>query len=157
METQSKPKLKKKNPKSLTQKSELKEVWCRIIDAVYKEDLGPTEDPTFSNSVFLQLQELETKTIFTSQLSAEEVQDLTGLSRPISSKELIDFADILRQREAPIRMLVPVNANIVDADIIKKTEELERIEEPVELGDSVVEKKVSKFSIKNKKENINNE
>lgn len=133
---------------------ESKEVWCTIIDAVHKEDLGTEENPTYNNSIFMRLMDIETKSVFTSNLSSEAVQQIAGLSRAMSSREMIHFAQVLRERTEPVRMLLPEQARIVDTEAIIASEELDNGNKPIELEDDnpVVSKIISKFSIKNKKE-----
>ena len=132
-----------------------KEVLCTILDAVYKEDLGTEESPIYNNSIFMRLQDVETKSIFTSSLSAQNVQDITGLSRPLTSREMINFAQQLRDRELPLRLLVPEDATIIDIDTIIASEELDEEDVPIDLDniEDIASKVVEKFSIKKKKKN----
>jgi len=132
-----------------------KKVLCTILDAVYKEDLGTEESPIYNNSIFMRLQDVETKSIFTSSLSAQNVQDITGLSRPLTSREMINFAQQLRDRELPLRLLVPEDATIIDIDTIIASEELDEEDVPIDLDniEDIASKVVEKFSIKKKKKN----
>lgn len=127
----------------------LKEIWCVILDAEYKENLGTATSPTFRNGIFLRLQELKTNEIFTSHLTSQEVQAITGLSAAMSSKQLIEFARNLRERENPIRMLVPKNSRIVKSVDIKAGESLDHTEdETAPKKTSVNDAASSRFSIK---------
>lgn len=131
-----------------------KEVLCNVIDAMYKEDLGTEESPTYNNSIFMRLQDIETNSVFTSSLSADNVQEITRLKRPLTSREMINFAQLLRDRESPLRLLVPEDATIIDMESILASEKLDEEEEaPIDLDEveDVVSKVVEKFSIKKKK------
>jgi hypothetical protein len=136
---------------------EVEEVLCKIIDAEYKQYLGTEEQPVFQDSIYLTLKDLENKRILQTSLSSAAVKELTGLSREMSSKEMIYFADLLRSREEPIRLLVPVGEQNISTDIIKSSEQLDEKDEPIELSEGLAEATVNKgsgttkFSIKNKK------
>ena len=137
-----------------TNHNQSKEVLCNILDAVFKENLGTDEDPVYENSIFLKLEDADTGSVFTTNLSADAVQAITGLSRRMTNREMMHFAEVLREREDPVRLLIPKTAKIITPQMIKDSEKLDIVEE-VDLADTppVVEKYVDKFSIKKRKEN----
>lgn len=135
-----------------TQNANLQETLCKILDAVFMEDLGTDEKPGYSNSIYIKLQEVKTNTVFTSQLTNEEVQALTGLSRAMDSREMIKFAKELRDREEPVKMLVPSDTRQINPKTIKASEELDN-DQSYDLSNSVVEKTIPKFAYKKKKGN----
>jgi hypothetical protein len=130
-----------------------KEVLCTVLDAMYKEDLGTEESPIYNNSIFMRLQDTETKSIFTSSLSSDNVKEIVGLSRDLTSREMIHFAQKLRDRESPMRLLIPEDATIVDVDSILASQKLDEEELSVDLDDveDIAVKIVDKFSVKKKK------
>lgn len=134
------------------QDPELKEILCRILDAEYREELGTEDEPKYLNSVFIQIEDVNTKQQFITQLSGDDIQDLLGLDRSLSSKELIGFAKDLREREDPCRMLAPSDSAIIDPSMLKKSESLD-LESTGDLSSPVIERKISKFSVKNKLKN----
>lgn len=101
---------------------------CLIIDATYspyvEEDLDTDVDETpfseYGNSVVLLLQDVETFNVFHCPLSASNVQELANLSSEPTPRQLIAFAAALRQREAPVTLLVSSDSNLVTPDMIKK-------------------------------------
>ena len=78
---------------------------------------------------------------------------------------MIYFAELLRSREDPVRLLVPVGEQNIPTEFIKESESLDEKDEPIDLDEGLVEAKINnefgsaKFSIKNKKKgtNTNNE
>jgi|688.fasta_scaffold23289_7 hypothetical protein len=81
-----------------------------ILDALAEQELGTADSPKFLQKLELLLQDVETKTIFTTVLEEKEVRELVGLKNPLTSKQMIDFATLLRSREEPIKMMVPTES-----------------------------------------------
>jgi len=103
----------------------LREVTCKIIDAQVEEfieDHSETDDesPGYANSIILLLREIETKKLFRAPLSQEDIQKLIGLNRPLTSKEMINFATQLRSRTDPVRLLVDPKEQEVTAEMLLK-------------------------------------
>ena len=81
-----------------------------ILDALAEQELGTADSPKFIQKLELLLQDVETKTIFTTVLEEKEVRELVGLKNPLTSKQMIDFATLLRSREEPIKLMVPTES-----------------------------------------------
>ena len=132
-----------------------KEVWCKILDAVFKEELGSDDEPTYVNSIAIRLQDVENKEVYDTVLSQDSVREITGISRPISSKEMIYLADLLRSRDMPVKFCIPVGQQNVDLKTIKDSSKLDEIAEPISLDEGVIEMRFSKFSNKKKQKKEN--
>jgi hypothetical protein len=136
---------------------ELRIAICKVSDAVYKEDLGSDVEEKFSNSIFIQLKEIETGNIYSTHLSQKDVQAISGLNRPLNSLEMINCAAAFRSRTDPLRFFVPVDGKVISAGLIKASEELDKPqeiekEEDIEIleEEPIIEKKIPKFTMKNK-------
>lgn len=88
----------------------------KILDAQVEQE----EDKSlpFSQSLALLIQDLESGSVLRTSLSEEDVKKLTNTSHATwTTKDLIDFSLLLRDREAPMQMMVPrakVEINAVD-------------------------------------------
>lgn len=88
----------------------------KILDAQVEQE----EDKSlpFSQSLALLIQDLESGSVLRTTLSEEDVKKLTNTSHATwTTKDLIDFSLLLRDREAPMQMMVPrekVEINAVD-------------------------------------------
>jgi hypothetical protein len=89
-----------------------------IMDATVQEDEGNDERPYVTKILWLLLQDVETNAIFRSPLTEEQVKQITGLSRQLQGRELYKFADLLKDREEPIKLIVDVNNSEVNVDMI---------------------------------------
>jgi hypothetical protein len=96
----------------------LEERLVRIIDAHVEEDEGSEERPYVTKVLWLLLQDTATQAIFRSPLSLEDIQSITGMSRQLQGRELYKFADMLKNREAPIRLMVDMSSPEVDPSMI---------------------------------------
>lgn len=139
----------------------------------YQERLVTIKDATVNtedeNTLWLLVQDIESNAIFRSPLSAEDIQKITGISRLLSAKELIDFGILLRNREAPVRLLVDVNQQefspemiLAKAKNVRSEAEIEKILDGMDLPAPVKSKNVSRFQyspekIKQAQEKANNE
>lgn len=97
-----------------------------VLDAVAKQELGDEDNPTFIDSLILLLQDVETKTIFQSMLSEPDVRMIIGVKDMLTSKNMIDLAINLRQREAPLRLMVPKASGDISASDILMSKNLDR-------------------------------
>ena len=97
-----------------------------VLDAVAKQELGDEDNPAFIDSLILLLQDIDTKTIFQSMLSELDVRKIIGATSPLSSKNMIDLAITLRQREEPLRLMVPKTSTDLTANDIILSRNLDK-------------------------------
>ncbi len=111
---------KRPGPPEVTQepKPELVERLVKIIDADVKEDEGDELHPYVTKILWLLLQDVETSSIFRSPLSLEDIQSITGMSRQLQGRELYKFADMLKGREEPLKLVVDMSRQVVDPSMI---------------------------------------
>lgn len=78
----------------------------KILDAQVEQE--EDKNLPFSQSLVLLIQDIEEGSVFKTILSEDDVKAITntkGLNW--TSKDLIDFAIALRNREAPVSMMIP--------------------------------------------------
>lgn len=130
----------------------LKKVTGVIVDAEFREQLGDEdEQPTYANCVVLLIKEEESGRTYPAVLSGENIQDITGCKTHLTSGLLIEFAKNLRNRTAPLTLMVPDEGEITP-DMIKACERNDNKEEDQEdeneLSNPALEVKLEKFSVK---------
>jgi gas vesicle protein len=99
---------------------------CVIIDAVYSADVGDDDESEFSqyeNSVVLLLQDVETSNVFHCPLSAGNISELANLKSEPTPRQLIKFAEALRERESPVSLLVASDSSLVTSEMVHKLKE----------------------------------
>jgi hypothetical protein len=95
----------------------------KILDAEVKQDLGDNENPKFKQSLVLLLQDIENNEVFKTILQEEDIRKIVRINSPLTSKQLIDLCILLRQREEPLRLMVPQSSFEISADdILKNTQ-----------------------------------
>ena len=134
---------------------ELVERLVKIIDADVKEDEGDEDRPYVTKTLWLLLQDMETSSIFRSPLSVEDIQSITGMSRQLQGRELYKFANMLKDREEPLKLVVDMNRQEVDPSMIlarsnvrseaEVEEELQKELDELGLPQPVKAKQVSRF------------
>lgn len=103
---------------------------CFIRDAKHHEDLGNDDEPGYSQSVRLSLEDEKTGRLFCIDLSEADVRRIAHLDYELNAKEMIKYAAILRDWEQPVKMLCPPNGQKVTTDMLLNT----RASENPELG-----------------------
>lgn len=96
----------------------LEERMVNIIDAHIEEDEGSQESPYVTKVLWLLLQDTITQAIFRSPLTLEDIQSITGMSRQLQGRELYKFADALKNRDAPLKLMVDMSNPEVDTSMI---------------------------------------
>jgi hypothetical protein len=96
----------------------------KILDAVLKEDEGTDDEPKVVQYIWLQLQDVKTDRVIASQLSLDDIKDITGMDRYLEGRELINFTIALKSREAPLSLVFNPDAEEITADMIKNEEEI---------------------------------
>jgi hypothetical protein len=96
----------------------LEERLVHIMDVHVEEDEGSEERPYVTKVLWLLLQDTATQAIFRSPLTLEDIQSITGMSRQLQGRELYKFADALKNREAPLKLMVDMSNPEVDPSMI---------------------------------------
>lgn len=92
-----------------------------ILDALAKQDLGDEDSSKFVQSLQLLLKDVSTNYIFQAELGEQDVREIFGIKDIPTTKQMIDLAIVLRQREEPVKLMVPVNTNgsLTAKDVMK--------------------------------------
>jgi len=99
----------------------------KILDAQVEQELGDKYNPKFVQTLKLLLQDVETFVVFQTTLSEEDLRKIVRSSAPLTSKQLIDISLLLRDRQEPLRLMVPVSSTEVTVnDILKDSQPAKR-------------------------------
>ena len=122
----------------MAQAETLRAAQCYVLDSEFHENIGE-DDGTYSASIKLLMEELETGNLFVALISDESMRELTGLDRPLSSKEMVILAQKLRSWQGK-RATVFVNPDSqeITMDMILAEESRARL--PIETTSDIVEK-----------------
>jgi hypothetical protein len=104
------------------EKTNFQERMVKIKDAVVKEDEGTEEEPVVRKTLWLVLEDVESRAIFQSPLSLDDIKDITGMTRQLQGRELYKFATDLRSRTEAIKLIVDLDTSEVSAETIMKEE-----------------------------------
>jgi len=94
----------------------------KILDAVLKEDEGTEDEPKSEQFIWLQLLDVKSERTLTTSLSLDDIKELTGMSRYLEGRELINFTVNLKSRETPLFMVFNPDDEEITADMIKNEE-----------------------------------
>ena len=94
----------------------------KILDAVLKEDEGTEDEPKIEQYIWLQLLDVKSEKSFTTSLSLEDIKELTGMSRYLEGRELVNFTVNLKSRETPLFMVFNPDDEEITAEMIKNEE-----------------------------------
>jgi hypothetical protein len=93
----------------------------RILDALHEhEELDNT------HTLQLLLQDVEEAYVFQVSLEEKNVRELVGARDPLTSKQMIELAIMLRSREEPVKMMVPIDSKEISLEDFKETKKLDR-------------------------------
>ena len=93
----------------------------RILDALHEhEELDNT------HTLQLLLQDVEEAYVFQVTLEEKNVRELVGARDPLTSKQMIELAIMLRSREEPVKMMVPIDSKEISLEDFKETKKLDR-------------------------------
>jgi len=93
----------------------------RILDALHEhEELDNT------HTLQLLLQDVEEAYVFQVTLEEKNVRELVGARDPLTSKQMIELAIMLRSREEPVKMMVPIASKEISLEDFKETKKLDR-------------------------------
>ena len=98
----------------------------KILDALAKDNADEAEaDGKFMQSLHLLLQDVDTNIVFSAKLEEPDVRKIIKFNQPLTTKQMIDFATALRQREDFIKLLVPESSLELSADDVLKSRNLD--------------------------------
>ena len=99
----------------------------KILDAQVEQELGDKYNAKFVQTLKLLLQDVEAFVVFQTTLSEEDLRKIVRSSAPLTSKQLIDISLLLRDRQEPLRLMVPVSSTEVTVnDILKDSQPAKR-------------------------------
>lgn len=94
----------------------------KILDAVLKEEEGSEDEPSASQYIWLQLQDVKNQVILTSTLSLDDIKELTGMDRYLQGRELVNFTIALKSRETTVSLVFNPDDHEITVDMIKNEE-----------------------------------
>jgi hypothetical protein len=98
----------------------------KILDALAKDNADEAEsDGKFMQILHLLLQDVETNIVFTARLEEPDVRKIIRFNQPLTTKQMIDLAIALRQREEPLKLLVPESSLELSVEDVMKSRNLD--------------------------------
>ena len=88
----------------------------RILDALHEH-----EEEENKHTLQLLLQDVEEAYVFKVVLEEKNVREIVGARDPLTSKQMIELAILLRSREEPVKMLVPVDSKEISLEDFHET------------------------------------
>jgi len=88
----------------------------RILDALHEH-----EEEENKHTLQLLLQDVEEAYVFKVVLEEKNVREIVGARDPLTSKQMIELAILLRSREEPVKMLVPVDSKEISLEDFQET------------------------------------
>lgn len=93
----------------------------KILDALHEH-----EEESNIHTLQLLLQDVDEGYVFKVVLEEKNVRELVNARDPLTSKQMIELAIMLRQREEPVKMMVPTNSQEISVDDLQQTKKLDR-------------------------------
>lgn len=119
---------------------------CSVVDAQHKEKIG---ENSYCDGVLIKLKDIETEQYYNTFLSEQELREILGLSRPLTSREIMHFASELNNRTDPIVTHVPAGGGKkITPKMVEANEELDKEDNDINLKHPVSEKKINKNKLK---------
>lgn len=127
-----------------------KETLARIVDAQYVEpDEADFEAGLYGSTIVLILRDLETDTVFTAPLPQGALSKIVRSDEELTSKKMVEFALALRAREAPVRVMMPLNGTqALTEEMIMATTTEDDAEDEESLSGSFVEEEETPVPIR---------
>ena len=94
----------------------------KILDAVLKEDEGSDDDPRITQYIWLQLQDVNSEIVYSTNLSLEDIKTLMNADRFLEGRELVNFCVALKSREDPLSLVFDPNEEITIENILENEE-----------------------------------
>lgn len=91
---------------------------CKILDARHTEDTGTDDEPFYNQSVQLLLEDTSTGVTFVAPLSEKDIREIAGFEFELTSKEMIEYSQWLRDFEGQVKLLVPKKGNKINKDLL---------------------------------------
>jgi len=118
----------------------------RILDALHEH-----EEEENIHTLQLLLQDVEEGYVFKVVLEEKNVRELVNAKDPLTSKQMIELAIMLRQREEPVKMMVPIDSKEISPEDLQQTKKLDLPKRNRRRRRS--NKKPNNFNQKNRKDN----
>jgi hypothetical protein len=118
----------------------------RILDALHEH-----EEEENIHTLQLLLQDVEEGYVFKVVLEEKNVRELVNAKDPLTSKQMIELAIMLRQREEPVKMMVPIDSKEISPEDLQQTKKLDIPKRNRRRRRS--NKKPNNFNQKNRKDN----
>ena len=95
-------------------------ILCRIADAIFKENTEVLdEEEEYYNYIHLTLKNISDETNYFIFLAEKDIRLIRGVERPLSSKEMVDLALVLRYWEGNVKILrEPKDQSLTVEDIL---------------------------------------
>lgn len=98
----------------------------RILDATVEQQLGDENNPKFTQLLHLLLRDINTEEIISTTLNDDDICRIVGIKNPLSSKQLIDLSIMLREREAPLKLMLPQSTSELSANDVINSRKLDQ-------------------------------
>jgi hypothetical protein len=92
----------------------------KILDALHEH-----EEEDNLHTLQLLLQDAEEGYVFKVVLEEKNVRELVGARDPLTSKQMIELAIMLRSREEPVKMMVPTDSKEISLEDLQETKKLD--------------------------------
>jgi hypothetical protein len=98
----------------------------KILDALATDNADEADsDGKFIQTLNLLLRDVDTNVVFTARLEEPDVRKIIRFNEPLTTKQMIDLATALRQREDPLKLLVPESSLELSVDDVIKSRNLD--------------------------------
>jgi hypothetical protein len=97
----------------------------KILDAVLKENDPTDEDGRIKQYIWLQLRDIETEYVYSTNLSLEDIKNIMKAERYLEGRELVNFCVALKSREDALTLVFDPNEEITVSDISNEEAENE--------------------------------
>lgn len=97
----------------------------KILDAALKDSEPTEEDGRINQFIWLQLQDVDTGYIYTTNLSLEDIKTIMKADRYLEGRELVNFCVALKSREDSLILVFDPNEEITVENIVNEETENE--------------------------------
>ncbi len=97
----------------------------KILDAVLKDSEPTEEDGRINQFIWLQLQDVDTGYVYTTNLSLEDIKTIMKADRYLEGRELVNFCVALKSREDSLILVFDPNEEITVENIVNEETENE--------------------------------
>ena len=97
----------------------------KILDAVLKENDPTEEDGRIKQYIWLQLKDVETEYVYSTNLSLEDIKNIMKAERYLEGRELVNFCVAFKSRDDALTLVFDPNEEITASDISNEEAENE--------------------------------